>query len=433
MSDATLPKAESLFWLSIGVLFLSSSFYLALHFSHYELAGLALAGIFFGAQPRWTQLFFYMAIATALVLLGRCIFGSTPFFWTFGLLLSILSGWFTLSFAGDWALTVEEPQQQKAAPVLDDGLREALDEKVAACEKLQKECVAIRQTVAAIAQEKDQLQKRLEERTLVWDRLQETAVLQSQERNILERQLEERIATCDKLQQERELLEERVAAVDHLQQTIALYSQEKSLLQKELEAKALQHEELQKDHARLQLNMSAESLEISFIRSEKEALQKELDRARSEEGLKQQNEQLFKELNAARSAQEQTQLINETLTRLYAAEKQVNEELRQKSVEVAENLDLIQLRRQFEDRRVVLHQTRSELFHTDTERQTLLRERDEPFYDAGQDRFLVAIEGEVKRLEEENRLLEEIVTTATARPVNKVEAWLELRGRPKGL
>ena len=337
-----------------------------------------------------------MAIATALVTLGRCLFGAAPFFWTFGLLLSILSSWFILSFAGDWALAVEEPQQA-AAPAQEEGLLEALHEKNAACEKLQKECIAIRQTVTVIAQEKDLLQKRLEERTVAWDKLQQTAILHVQERDILEGQL---------------------------QQAAALRSQER-------EALALQYEELQRDHARLQLNMSAESLEISFIRSEKEALQKELDRARGEEGLKQQNEQLFKELNTARTAQEQTKLINETLARLYAAEKQTNEELRKEPAPVAENLDLLQLRRQFEDRRVVLHQTRSELFHTDAERQVLLRERDEPVYDAGQDRFVVAIEEEVKRLEEENRLLEEIVTAAAARPVNKVEAWLELRGRPK--
>ena len=348
--DATLPRAESLFWLSIGVLFLCGSSYLAFHFSHYELAGLALAGIFFGAQPRWTQLFFYMAIAVALFALGKCLFGYAPFFWTFGLLLSILSSWFILSFAADWALAVEESQEE-AAPPQEEGLQQALDEKSAACEKLQKECVAIRQTVALIAQEKDVLQKRLEE--------------------------------------------------------------------------------LQKDHARLQLHMSAESLEISFIRSEKEALQKELDRARSEEGLKQQNEQLFKELNAARSAQEQTKLINETLARLYAAEKQANEELRQQPVAAVDDPDVAQLRRQFEDRRIVLHQTRSELFHTDTERQMLLRERDEPLYDAGENRLFSAVEEELKCLEEENRLLEEIIATAS-KPANKVGAWLELHSRPSG-
>lgn len=74
--------------------------------------------------------------------------------------------------------------------------------------------------------------------------------------------------------------------------------------------------------------------EITRLMNEKEELQQELARLLDTNLLKTQNDELFQELNTARSAQMQTQLINETLARVYANEKQKNEQARQQLLSI---------------------------------------------------------------------------------------------------
>lgn len=218
---------------------------------------------------------------------------------------------------------------------------------------------------------------------------------------------------------------------------------------------------------------------VAALQADLIKVEKELERLSHPESLAEQNRHLINELNAARYQKEQTQLINETLVRLHAKESMksketaglqqmldqvmkekdelrtslekmetiwtekraiedrlnaANEEMERLKA-VAESKEeaarkevewikasterapvLAQLRRQFEEKNKILHETRVALFKTDSELQTIRLEKEQLMLQVGVIpkevlRDLERLESETSLLKEENGQLEEIVST----------------------
>lgn len=92
---------------------------------------------------------------------------------------------------------------------------------------------------------------------------------------------------------------------------------------------------------------------------------------------------LMKELNAARIEREQTHLINETLAKLHAQKCQEIEDLKsipsKNEAEGPSQFELMyhQLRKQFDEKNKVLHETRQQLFYKDTELEAMKIEKEQ--------------------------------------------------------
>lgn len=248
-------------------------------------------------------------------------------------------------------------------------------------------------------------------------------------------------------------MDARSASLQHLEEELAkthettvktqlAFTEKNTLLQKELEELQSDHssililnEVLRQTTARHAKVEEEQRIRIQNLTTEIEVLKKDLDRP-----LATQNGDLMKELNAARVGQEQTHLINETLARLYARESlkakeadqeigSLKEQLRaqrpQNNPFLADQLAFAkeklaallqiepkyrQLRDQFEERNVVLHETRAQLFHTDTELQTLRIENEEISLNP----IPAEVVFELERLDEENQQLQELVTILSA-------------------
>lgn len=266
-----------------------------------------------------------------------------------------------------------------------------------------------------------------EERGSLWEALQE----QLSHRAIAIQHLEESFLThrqeaekkWDAWEQQRVLLETRCAALqeDH--------------------ASILALNELLRDASLTHLKEKEEW--VHRVREREEALisalarisqmEDELIAARNADACHAQNRELFEQINEVRTREEQTNLINETLARLYANEKQrrIEEQTQASLVEqeaesLREEKEALlreaakedrsegaflyrQLRQQFAEQKEQLHRTRRELFWMDTKCQTLAREQTEPAYDPEEMRIWRALEQEWAKLEEENLQLHQIL------------------------
>ncbi len=213
--------------------------------------------------------------------------------------------------------------------------------------------------------------------------------------------------------------------------------------------------------------LSAES-RAGLLLEEIDLLQRELNRLSNESMLVQQNGDLFKELNAARFKSTQTHLINETLARMLANQTEKTQELEQLQIanreleqklaaleaektlqeQMAGRKDMLQaqenlskrltqyaetealyrqLREQFAQKDAILHQTRSQLFHAETELQRLEKQaaekqlQDDPLPPALR-KELETIEDEKNAILEENHCLTDLIShlmAATETPEKK--------------
>ena len=156
-------------------------------------------------------------------------------------------------------------------------------------------------------------------------------------------------------------------------------------------------------------------------------LQRKIGLMRDEIGRYEQKrpdrDELMRELNAARIAREQTHLINETLAKLHAQKCQELEQLRvQPQVVIPEGpspVELLynQLRRQFEEKSAVLHQTRQELFYKETELEAMRIEREQRMVDplVGQmEQEVATLAAETAVLQDENKEMQELISTLLA-------------------
>jgi len=143
-----------------------------------------------------------------------------------------------------------------------------------------------------------------------------------------------------------------------------------------------------------------------------------------------ENARLTQELNLARVEREQTYLINETLVRMHASADRKIKELQAHTSEPSPDTAILQerlralsetqslyfqLKQQFEEKNEILHQTRKELFHTDTALQAAhleLRHKDfeTPLSESLLLQEVTQLEEEKRRLECESAELLEIVT-----------------------
>lgn len=130
-------------------------------------------------------------------------------------------------------------------------------------------------------------------------------------------------------------------------------------------------------------------------------------------------ENLMKELNAARVVCEQTHLINETLVKLHAQKWQEIEEMRSQMLPMGPSpveLKYNQLRKQFEEKNQILHETRKELFHKDTELQTLKLQQEipvDPLIKPMQQE-MEDLHQETSQLREENQELQDLISALIA-------------------
>ncbi len=288
-----------------------------------------------------------------------------------------------------------------------------------------------------------------------------------EQKNILVESLESQIGTGKAALKN---LEEELAKTQETSQEQQIIFQEKVAgLQKEFEDLQTEHssililnEVLRKTtarHAQESETLSANLLDLqrqmALLKAEYAECQNDLTRLANSDAMATQNRELIKELNAVRYEKEQTHLINETLARLYAREnlkaKESEQEVssladqlaaahrevhritqsREHPPQIAEQLAFAkekmmhlsqieplfkQLKKQFEEKNQVLHETRSELFKSDTELQKLKIEKMalefNPIPKEAEEE-IHALSAQILALEEENRQMEELISVLT--------------------
>ncbi len=288
-----------------------------------------------------------------------------------------------------------------------------------------------------------------------------------------------------------ENLEDELSKAKEAQQDQQILFQEKvALLQKELEEVQTEHssililnEVLRKTTARHIRETEEAREKLRQANIEEEQFRKEIDECKAELFILKtsdawaKNQELMKELNQARYDQEQTHLMNETLTRLHAREifkakdaesesaslKEMLQAAHQETqriqaecnflkerldaamlelesqkpkidLQIVEKLKFAeekmlhlsqieplfkQLKKQFEEKNQTLHQTRSDLFKADTELQKLKMEKavlDMAPLPKEVVEELDSLTAQVEVLEEENRELQEIVSSLSQIP-----------------
>lgn len=273
-----------------------------------------------------------------------------------------------------------------------------------------------------------------------------------------------------------ENLEEELAKTQETAQEQQIAFQGKvSTLQKELEEVQIEHssllilnEVLRKTTARhaKESESAAGALrdamrQIDFIRGEYEACERELTRLKSDDALAIQNESLMKELNQARYDKEETHLINETLARLHLREvlrakdadqeaaslqeqlaslhkevqrtaRPLEEESVQKKMLHLSQIELLfkQLKKQFDEKNQILHETRAVFFKTDTELQKLKMEKaalDLNPLPKEVENELENLSEQVLALEEENHELQELISILTGTPSDAAKRKKKLK------
>jgi hypothetical protein len=261
----------------------------------------------------------------------------------------------------------------------------------------------------------------------------------------LQEQITRRAETIQFLEDDLGKQREKAAEEASLNQKKLLESQEQiEDIQTELSALQILNEVLRKSTAQalvkedqLSAELKSSECRTGFLLEEIDSLQTELHRLSNTSSLAEQNRDLFKELNAARNKAMQTNLINETLARMHA---EVHKELQRKTEEClalaqqkpepiqlaqssepvrideivskklahSEKIEALhrQLQEQFTQKDLVLQQTRSQLFHADTEVQRLQKELSEK--QIQEDPLPTPIRKDLENLEEEKaHLLEE--------------------------
>lgn len=182
-----------------------------------------------------------------------------------------------------------------------------------------------------------------------------------------------------------------------------------------------QLEETDKDHASLQiLNEVLRKTAATHIEKASELeknsidLERKVSLLRQELSLYQQplpnRDELMRELNTARVEREQTHLINETLAKLHAQKCQELAELQLPKGPSQTDLLYHQLRKQFDEKNQILHQTRQELFCRETELEALKMVQEQHIPD------FPDFHEELERLLEENKNLEVLVSTLSQPP-----------------
>lgn len=264
-------------------------------------------------------------------------------------------------------------------------------------------------------------------------------------------------------QRETHLEEELVNTKEMVQQEQILASEKHFELQKELEELQKEHScilmlnevlrKTSKEHLLKEKEAAEALLDLErrqeFLQVEKSSLEKELKRCKDEAPLAQENQELMKEINQIRSDREQSLLTQECLLRQHSKEKierkellaeiddlkaqlrathqQIQKDLKSeiaKELEFAEkkmvHLSQIeplfkQLKKQFEEKKKLLSETRADLFKKETRLQALeIEKRDFDLISLPKE-FLEELDTYQKQihlLEEENQQLRKILRSA---------------------
>jgi len=208
---------------------------------------------------------------------------------------------------------------------------------------------------------------------------------------------------------------------EELQKTRETLVTEKTTFDAKMASLQTNLEETDKDGASLQiLNEVLRKTAATHIEKASELeknsidLERKIALMRQELSLYQQprpdRDELMRELNAARVEREQTHLINETLAKLHAQKCQELEELQLPKGPSQTELLYNQLRKQFEEKNHILHQTRQELFRKETELEALKIAEEQQTPDFPQ------LHEELERLSEENKHLETLVSSLSQPP-----------------
>lgn len=233
-------------------------------------------------------------------------------------------------------------------------------------------------------------------------------------------------------------LDARTSTLHHLEEELAkshdATTQQQIAFQEKIATLQKETEEMRESQSSLLILNEVLRKTAATQRKEKEALEQSLcDKEQtiatlqkeqiSPDILESRNRELLQELNAARMEKEQLRLINEALARLHAKEslkvKEALEQVRALTEEMQKRpppseVELLykQLRKQFEEKSELLHQTRSQLFHADTALQALKKAEEQrenlPLREVAAEWTL--LEKELFALEKENRELQDLVT-----------------------
>ena len=250
--------------------------------------------------------------------------------------------------------------------------------------------------------------------------------------------------------------EENAAKQIASSEKFAALQKELEELQTEQSSLLILNDVLRKTTARhLEEKVAAEKMlqgansQIALFQQELSEKSRELERISNENGLAQQNRELFEEANGARVEREQTNQINAMLVRLHAkealkakeAEAQLEgvaternflrERLQAAEFELQQSQPISslqhteslyrQLKKQFEEKNEILHQTRAELFQVNTALEALKieAEQKEPLFPQAVQKEMEEVEKELDALQKENQELLDLVSTLGPKATKK--------------
>lgn len=427
-----------------GPIFLLCTLALAIRIAiPFDLLLLSAGGFFLSARLQ------IRGCAYALVLLGlvsifRHAFLVTDHLWSLGLEGSLGIAFFITALAfeqeSSWIQTLESQIETRKSAL------ENLEEEIAKVqESAQAQQIAFQEKVATLQKELEEVQTEHSSILILNEVLRKTTARHAQEAVFLEETLRETTIELDQLRAELKECEEEIARLKNSDEIVV----ENSQLVKELnqarfdrEQTHLINETLARLHAReIFKAKDAESEAASLkemlqaahqeIRRIEEPLKEQLMAAkRQAEGLTFEFEKANQEANGAR---QELLKLHEILTernflkeRLDAAMLELAMQKTRTDPQMAEKLKFAeekifhlsqieplfsQLKKQFEEKNQVLHQTRSDLFKANTELQKLQIDRDEcnPLPKEIEEE-LEELSAQVQSLDEENRELQELVS-----------------------
>ncbi len=431
-------QKEQVIW---GPLFLLATF--ALSFKEIDLFLVAAAGLFLSAAMHIRGFCYFLVLLTVDIVM-RHLFFTADHLWYLGIEASIAISCFiiALAFEQEASLLESLDSQIKTQSASYENLEEELARHHESAQELQ---IASAEKIAALQKELEDFESEHSSILILNEVLRKkTARFEEESKqhltnlNALENQM-------NHLKMDYEAAQKELSRLENTDEMVALNTQ----LMQELGAAKCDKEQTHLINETFQRLHLKESLKAKEAEDEASSL-KELLRAAHEEirriaePMQQELDARQKKINAlsyefertaerANDAHLQLQRFNDVQTernflkeRLDAALQEINHLKRADQVdpELVEQLKSSQekmarfaqfeplyrqLKKQFEEKNQVLEQTRKDLFKSDTELQELKIEKEQTFSKELEEE-LVKISQQVAILEEENRLLQEIVS-----------------------
>lgn len=398
----------------------------------FDLLALAVLGFYLSARWQLRGCYYALALLGIAAALKHAFF-TTDHLWQLGIEGSLACSFFitALSFEQGTLFLESLSQQMETRKAALDNLEEEL---ARVRESALSQQIAFQEKIAQLQKEFDELQTDHSSLLILNEVLRKTTARHLQEKETLAINALDHERQIALLKEERDESEKELC---RLSSTEALAIQNRELM-KELNAARYDKEQTHLINETLARLYARETLKVKEVNEEASALADQLAAARhhverAERSLHEQlatcrNEiaTLTAQLDKANQEAHQGRLALDKLTEVTQrkpVDPHLEEELsfaRQKMIHLSQVEPLfLQLKKQFEEKNQVLHQTRSHLFLADTELQRLKMEKASLELNPLPKEVEVEIQelgDHIQRLEEENGQLQELVTFLSKEP-----------------